>query len=177
MKLLLASYSFIFFRNKIDLCSFFFFKLSFFFIFFYQLLVILNCYFRSNLCCHFFSHDDPLDGVPFKVTLNLSEEAPETSLSEAIAIVTRMEATDWDDYDYNFKLEQSVLDECNNKILVRNESWNASPWISLWNFWDLRSYKKRIFSFSILCIFWCRIRIWRPFWSLAPRFWVIKIMY
>ena len=62
------------------------------------------------------SHEDPLEDIPFKVNIQMSDEIPEDHLSEAIAVVTRMEATDWDEYQYNFKLEQSILQEWNSNL-------------------------------------------------------------
>lgn len=60
--------------------------------------------------------EDPVEGVPFKLTVNVSEEAPCSNLSEEMALLAKMESIDWDSFEYDFKLERSVLEECNSKI-------------------------------------------------------------
>lgn len=62
--------------------------------------------------------EDPVEGVPFHLTVRVSSEGGVDHLSEAMAVVARMESTDWDAYEYDFKLEQSVLDECSSKMQV-----------------------------------------------------------
>ncbi|XP_018024797.1 uncharacterized protein LOC108680484 isoform X2 [Hyalella azteca] len=62
------------------------------------------------------SHEDPTFGVPFKLTIEMDPASGSSELSEAMAVVARIQTIDWDQFDYNFKLEQNVLDECGAKL-------------------------------------------------------------
>lgn len=71
---------------------------------------------RPSTAARTASVEDPVEGVPFHLTVRVSAEGGIDHLSEAMAVVARMESTDWDAYEYDFKLEHSVLDECSSKM-------------------------------------------------------------
>ncbi|KAF2349290.1 UMA domain [Trinorchestia longiramus] len=62
------------------------------------------------------SCEDPMSGVPFKLTIDVDPTSGSRELSAAMAVVSRMQATDWDEFSYTFTLEQSVLQECSTKL-------------------------------------------------------------
>jgi len=56
------------------------------------------------------SQTEYIDGVPFKLTVSEKGDAESREMTDALACTARLQAINWDAMEYDFRVEQSVLD-------------------------------------------------------------------
>lgn len=74
------------------------------------------CLFDSyQICCRYASVEvqSAVDGIPFKLGSNvlLEREAQSYDISSALQMISKINSFNWDEYEYSFELERSILKE------------------------------------------------------------------